>query len=298
LELRSFLQRWYAKIARDLKASGWFEIAGEQAALVKRLPFAKDRRALANEFLEAGLDPLFSQLLVSDEMRTFKRILRKWNRVMFDLGAVHALNDIGFSATSSRLKTRRIVAKSVAESRSRSRFQPVGRWITVKKRLAIYLRDKFYCLATGEDLLGAHEQDITLDHIVPRNQGGTNEESNLYTCARLPNVGYWYQAGKIDAERLELIERQRQIPLDKYLVLADDILEGRRDLFEVVGDLRGSREIKSKATVPPVVFELADDEIIQSLEDSLGTVVRTTARGLLDDVQRIVRDEVFQQTPR
>jgi len=58
-------------------------------------------------------------------------------------------------------------------------------WIRQEKRLAIYLRDGMacvYCGATVED--GAR---MSLDHIIPRSQGGTNAAVNLVTCCRRCN---------------------------------------------------------------------------------------------------------------
>lgn len=61
------------------------------------------------------------------------------------------------------------------------------KWITHKRRLAIYLRDGLacaYCGATVED--GAQ---LTLDHGRPRDHGGSNKETNLVTaCARCNSV--------------------------------------------------------------------------------------------------------------
>jgi 5-methylcytosine-specific restriction endonuclease McrA len=54
-------------------------------------------------------------------------------------------------------------------------------------RLAIYLRDRFTCLACCKDLSDADPRDITLDHIKPDSDGGGNEPSNLYTCCRACN---------------------------------------------------------------------------------------------------------------
>lgn len=58
--------------------------------------------------------------------------------------------------------------------------QPTGQWIRSEKRLAIYLRDGFHCLACFRDLHGADPSDITLDHVVPCSKGGSNKASNLF----------------------------------------------------------------------------------------------------------------------
>jgi 5-methylcytosine-specific restriction endonuclease McrA len=71
--------------------------------------------------------------------------------------------------------------------RKNSPMQPVGRWIRVEKRLAIYLRDSFTCLLCTADLRSADPRDVTLDHIIPKADGGSNKESNLYTCCRACN---------------------------------------------------------------------------------------------------------------
>lgn len=60
-----------------------------------------------------------------------------------------------------------------------------SKWLTRERRLAIYLRDGLaccYCGATVED--GAM---LTLDHLVPHCQGGSNKSDNLITSCRRCN---------------------------------------------------------------------------------------------------------------
>lgn len=71
--------------------------------------------------------------------------------------------------------------------RQRSPHQPVGRWIRVEKRLALYLRDNFTCQICKRDLHSADPFAITLDHYTPKAHGGSNHESNLFTCCRSCN---------------------------------------------------------------------------------------------------------------
>jgi 5-methylcytosine-specific restriction endonuclease McrA len=71
--------------------------------------------------------------------------------------------------------------------RARSPHQPVGRWIRPDARLSIYLRDGFRCLLCTTDLTNADPRDITLDHVKPKVDGGSNDPSNLYTCCRSCN---------------------------------------------------------------------------------------------------------------
>jgi len=52
-------------------------------------------------------------------------------------------------------------------------------WISIKRRLEIYTRDGFKCLICGVI------DNLTLDHVIPRSKGGSNDSSNLQTlCNR------------------------------------------------------------------------------------------------------------------
>ena len=62
-----------------------------------------------------------------------------------------------------------------------------SKWIRPDKRLAIYLRDDFRCAYCGQDLRGESPHNITLDHLVPVSQGGSNGEDNLVTACRSCN---------------------------------------------------------------------------------------------------------------
>lgn len=58
-------------------------------------------------------------------------------------------------------------------------------WIRKDKRLAIYLRDGMACCYCGSVLEDGIT--LTLEHIQPRSEGGTNHESNLVTACRKCN---------------------------------------------------------------------------------------------------------------
>ena len=51
-----------------------------------------------------------------------------------------------------------------------------SKWLRPEKRLAIYARDGFACLYCGS------EERLTLDHLLARELGGTNDASNLVTA--------------------------------------------------------------------------------------------------------------------
>ncbi len=63
---------------------------------------------------------------------------------------------------------------------ARTKLNQGMNWIRKEKRLAIYLRDGLacaYCETALEDC-----ERLTLDHLTPHSQGGSNEPSNLVTC--------------------------------------------------------------------------------------------------------------------
>lgn len=116
--------------------------------------------------------------------------------------------------------------------RKKTPHQPVGRWIRVDKRLAIYLRDDFTCLLCGCALCNTDPQDITLDHVKPRSKGGTNDERNLFTCCRSCNSSRQDQRLSAYAPSwvCELVRRNVRRSLKKYRTLARSIIEDKRKL--------------------------------------------------------------------
>lgn len=103
-----------------------------------------------------------------------------------------------------------------------------GSWITSAKRLAINLRDGMTCIYCLRDLHGADPRDVTLDHLVCRVDGGTNDASNLITACRscnskrqdLPLSPF---ASK---ETRAMIRRNTRRNLKPYLKLAKSFLAG------------------------------------------------------------------------
>lgn len=55
-------------------------------------------------------------------------------------------------------------------------------WIRREKRVAIYMRDGYKCVYCGVCLMNSHARKRTLDHVIPRIHGGTNDHRNLVTC--------------------------------------------------------------------------------------------------------------------
>jgi hypothetical protein len=63
----------------------------------------------------------------------------------------------------------------------------VNGWCRPRKRLAIYIRDNFTCLWCGADLRFVEASGISLDHLEPKVNGGTNNAENLITACHACN---------------------------------------------------------------------------------------------------------------
>jgi 5-methylcytosine-specific restriction endonuclease McrA len=97
-----------------------------------------------------------------------------------------------------------------------------GTWIRAEKRLAIYIRDGFACGYCGKSLKNAEPFDVTLDHLVPRVSGGSNNAYNLVTACRACNCSRqdkpWFDYATGGAR--DRIEQLRNSPLNIKLAKA------------------------------------------------------------------------------
>jgi 5-methylcytosine-specific restriction endonuclease McrA len=117
---------------------------------------------------------------------------------------------------------------STATKRVKSPSQPTGQWIRAEKRLAIYLRDAFLCIYCTRDLHDADPRDVTLDHIKPKVDGGSNHETNLITACRACNCSRQDKPVSRFAspEARAHIKRNTRRSLTKYLKLAKALISG------------------------------------------------------------------------
>jgi 5-methylcytosine-specific restriction endonuclease McrA len=103
-----------------------------------------------------------------------------------------------------------------------------SKWIRPAKRLAIYIRDGFTCQCCGRDLRDEKAEQINLDHLRCRCNGGGNEASNLVTICKRCNSSRgskawtkFYPAGA-HARVRATVRRRLNLDLAKALILAGD----------------------------------------------------------------------------
>jgi hypothetical protein len=111
-----------------------------------------------------------------------------------------------------------------------SQHQPLGRWIRVDLRLAIYLRDNFFCLICKRDLTVVDAEEITLDHIITKAQGGGNGPDNVYTCCKACNCSRQNQSLEqfCNTDALVRIQAATNSDIEPYRQKAKKLLHGRR----------------------------------------------------------------------
>lgn len=112
-------------------------------------------------------------------------------------------------------------------------------WIRQEKRLAIYLRDGLACAYCGKGV--EDEIKLSLDHIQPFSQGGSNHESNLVTCCSTCNssrgarpivdfanaVAAYVNHGRTGACILHHIQECSSRPLKPFKAKAKEMVELR-----------------------------------------------------------------------
>lgn len=109
----------------------------------------------------------------------------------------------------------------------------VYKGVCVRKdlRLAIYLRDSFRCVYCCADLHGAHPTDITLDHVAPQADGGSNGPDNLVTSCRSCNCSRQDKplAKFCGPETRKDVKRLTARSINRYRVLAKAIIAGETE---------------------------------------------------------------------
>jgi HNH endonuclease len=112
-------------------------------------------------------------------------------------------------------------------------------WIRQEKRLAIYLRDGLACVYCNEPM--EYGAVMTLDHLVPRRDGGSNEQTNLVTCCIACNIRKGNDSvaqfvarlvSEVDptASEKATVDRVAELslrPMAKFLTLSRALMNGR-----------------------------------------------------------------------
>lgn len=121
-----------------------------------------------------------------------------------------------------------------ATKKLRSPSQPTGCWCRPDLRLAIYLRDSFRCLYCCADLHAADPRDITLDHLTPKVDGGSNDSSNLVTACRSCNCSRQDKSliGFAGPETIKDIRRHTARKIARYRKLAKALISGETGMEE------------------------------------------------------------------
>lgn len=127
------------------------------------------------------------------------------------------------------------MATKARKTRTSTANRNGGAWITPKRRLALYLRDRFLCIYCLRDLHAADPRDVTLDHLRCGHAAGNHGNDNLITACRSCNSSRrdLPLARFASAETRAHIRRNTRRSMAPYLRLAAAILAGE------MGDPRG-----------------------------------------------------------
>lgn len=103
-----------------------------------------------------------------------------------------------------------------------------SKWITPKRRLAIYLRDRFTCIYCLRDLHGADKRDVTLDHLKTGHDAGNHGSNNLVTACRSCNSSRQDKplTRFASVECRAQIRRNTRRSMTPYLALAAALIAG------------------------------------------------------------------------
>lgn len=99
-------------------------------------------------------------------------------------------------------------------------------WCRQEKRLALYLRDGFRCLACNRNLRNAAPGQVGLDHLLPRSKGGCNCSTNLVTICKPCNDSRGAKRWTSFYSKTAQLRVRRNVRLSLNLAMAKGILAG------------------------------------------------------------------------
>ena len=105
--------------------------------------------------------------------------------------------------------------------------------ISSSVRFKVFKRDNFKCRYCGRS---SDEVELTIDHVIPKFEGGTDAMFNLVACCRDCNSG----KGKIPLDQINITKKNMEYELVEYLKTKMRVYGGvrhsrvRRKFFEKV----------------------------------------------------------------
>lgn len=125
--------------------------------------------------------------------------------------------------------SRKAITGEAKRVRKAGKHQGMSKVLGVAGKLAVCLRAHFICCYCGADLHEAQPREITIEHLIARSQGGSDEYTNLTICcvycnSKRSDSMAWdvYAPGGA----IERIKAQVVKPIDSYIALAKALIKG------------------------------------------------------------------------
>jgi len=100
-QVNKLLSSWYSAVSKELLDDGYLQSAYLQASRLKTaLPIKNQRRVDSRRMLNDLLIPMYQLNKHSEYVLKAKALYRKWLLIFYELGAITALDSMGFNATS------------------------------------------------------------------------------------------------------------------------------------------------------------------------------------------------------
>lgn len=109
----------------------------------------------------------------------------------------------------------------------RSRKGRSSKWIVKTRRLALYLRDNFTCQYCDKKLQRQKPKNRTLDHLVPREMGGSHSNDNLVTACLTCNTQRGLKPWEEFAGPTRSFSIRNQLKLEPLMQKARSLLHAR-----------------------------------------------------------------------
>ena len=88
-------------------------------------------------------------------------------------------------------------------------------WIRQEKRLAIYIRDGLECAYCHSNI---EDTKLTLDHLIPYSEGGSNDQTNLVTCCHRCNSSRGTRDWRLFAESVAQYQNTSSSTIIEHII--------------------------------------------------------------------------------